>query len=69
LFGEDIMLDAENDRELLNIFWGSLSLAVEQGSDSDFRTAELLSDGFEGKGFGGFGVKKGFGGGRESVNE
>lgn len=44
-------------------------MAVEERCYGDFGTAQCRGDGFEGEGFGGFGVEEGFGGGGEAVDE
>jgi len=69
LFCELRFRDAEEGGEFLDVFSGGLRLAVEESCDGDFGAAEFAGDGFEGQGFGGFGVEEGFGGGRKAVNE
>lgn len=53
------MFNTENGRQLLDIFWGGLSLTIEYTGHGDFVTAKLLADFFEGEAFGGFGFEKG----------
>ena len=42
------MIDVEEIRQLLDVLLGSFTLAVEDGSDSDFIATEFLGNGFEG---------------------
>ncbi len=44
-------------------------MAVEEGGDGDFGAVEGLGDGFEGEGFGGFGVEESLGGDGEAVDQ
>ena len=53
------MVNAQNGRELLDIFWGGLSLTVEDAGNGDFVAPQLLANFFESKTFGGFGFEKG----------
>ena len=44
-------------------------MAVEERCDGNFGAPELLGDGFEGQGFGGFGIEEGLGGGGKPIDE
>ena len=55
--------------ELVDVLGGGRGLAVEEGRDGDLAAAEVLRDGFEGEGLGGFGGEEGGGVGREAGDD
>jgi len=69
LFSELLAWNAEQVGEFGDVFWRGLGLAVEEGCNGYFGAPEFVGNGFEVEAFDGFGVKEGFGGGGEAVDE
>lgn len=53
-----VVLNVENRCQLLYIFGGGVSLAVEDGGDSHFVAAKFFGDSFEGELFVCFGLEQ-----------
>lgn len=63
------MINTKDPRELFDVLWRGLCLAIEESGDSNFTTAKLIGNGFEVQPFGCFRIEKGFRGSRKTADK
>lgn len=63
------MINAKDLRELFDVLWRGLCLAIEESGDSNFTAAKFVGNGFKVQSFGCFRIEEGLGGSWEAVDE